>query len=139
MAINRKKTHNVHATFLYSGMPDYWKGDGSRWDDDNGCLFAYYDHTTTLRQLIDNWVSDFANGGDCDTIDENITELDIKVALLEMLSPAGVQDYHGDELAGCAKDYRDANTEEDLANEDWESPFAVVLIETEPVDQDDGE
>jgi len=119
------------ATFLYCGMPDYWPGHGDRWDDNAGCLFAYYDHTTTLRQLIEEWCDDYCNGGDCDTFPDVFTQDDVRNALIGMLSPQGLADYESNAIAGCAADYRDANEIEDIEDDSCELPFAVVLLKIE--------
>jgi hypothetical protein len=81
--------YTVDATFLYSGMIDYWGGDGDRWDDNAGCLFAHYGPASTLRDIIDDLVNDFIAGGDCDTLPEEVTDSDIRKALIEMLSDQG--------------------------------------------------
>jgi hypothetical protein len=123
--IKRKyANHTLEALFLFSGMVDYWGGDGERWDDDKGCLFAPYDHTTTVRDMIDAWVADFEGGGDCDSMPEWITALDVREALLNMLSPQGVKDYHEGALAECAENCEPCE-EEDC---DCELPQAIILL-----------
>jgi hypothetical protein len=112
----------VSATFLYAGMCDYWGGDGDRWDDNKGCLFAYYGRDTTLRGLIDQWVDDFCRGGDCDSLPEDVTENDIKSALLDMLTEEGRRDYDNDAICEFSRDWE--------GDDDYdESPVAIVLIE----------
>lgn len=121
------------ATFLYSGFPDYWRGDSDRWDDDKGCLFSYYDHRTTLKDLIDGWVDDFCAGGDCDSMDEDITDSDVRAALLDMLTDEGRRDYDSGAVAECAKEFGECNDyskDDDLEDCD-EYPFAVVLLAAE--------
>ena len=100
---------SVTADFLYSGFPDYWSGDSDRWDDNNGCLFAYYGARSTLRDIVDSAVNDFCAGGDCDTLHEDVTEEDIRAALLGCLSPAGLADYESGALSEFAQEYADAN------------------------------
>lgn len=97
------------ATYIYSGMADYWGGDGDRWDDNKGCLFAYYGKDTTLHDLIDQLVDDFNSGGDCETMPEDITDGDVRGALLEMLNDRGRADYAAGALAECAVEYAEAN------------------------------
>lgn len=97
------------ATHLYSGMLDYWGGDGDRWDDNKGCLFATYGHGTTLRNIVDEWVEDFNSGGDCDTMPESITDNDVRAALLAMLTDEGRAGYESGAVAECAIDYVEAN------------------------------
>lgn len=103
------------ATHLYNGLPDYWSGDGRRWDDDAGCLFAYYNGRTTLRELIDSAVDDFCMSGDfeafCADNDpwENVTEDDVRAALLDCLTEAGRADYESGAVAECAAEYAAVN------------------------------
>lgn len=120
----------LSADVIYSGFPDYWGGDGDRWDDNKGCLFAYYGRDTTLRDLIDSFVDDFNSGGDCDSMPDEITDHDVRIALLEMLSDQGRQDYANGALAVCAEEYAEANPDEE-DDEHSESPFVVVLITCE--------
>lgn len=98
------ENHTLSAVFLYSGMADYWCGDGERWEDNKGCLFASYDHTTTLHDIVDALCEDFENGGDCDTMPEWITALDVREALLACLSEEGLRDYHSGALCEWAED-----------------------------------
>jgi len=135
------------ATYLYSGMPDYWGGDGRRWDDDAGCVFAYYSTDTTLRDLIDSAVSDWFDNGDFITNDpefdawEDVTEDDVRAALLDCLSEQGRADYESGALSEFAVDYADANgyeagepePEDDVC---CDSPVVIFLLEVE-VDDDD--
>jgi hypothetical protein len=110
----------MRATFLYQGLPDYWGGDGRRWDDDAGCLFYCYDNRTTVRELIDGLVADFNSGGDCDSFPEDVGCSDVRAALLDMLSPKGLGDYHGDRPFEGAVDVDP--DQEDL-------PAVIVLLE----------
>jgi hypothetical protein len=157
----------VTATFIYHGMSDYWGGDGDRWDDNKGCLFAFYGCGTTLRDLIEGWVCDFNSGGDCDTLPEEVTDKDIHAALLDMLSDSGRADYANNAVSEFAQSYADVNgfgayisedgdndvdsvrdrmeedgcSEEsidDALNEDYDSPITVVLIECEVDDEEIG-
>ena len=126
----------IKAQFLFSGFGDYWSGDSDRWDDNKGCLFAHYDHRTTLRDLIDSWVNDFCMGGDCDSLPEEVTESDVRAALLDMLNDKGRADYESGALSEFAKFYADCNdlNEDDEDDEHMESPVAIVLIECEICD-----
>jgi hypothetical protein len=120
----------INATFLYAGMADYWGGDGRRWDDNAGCLFAYYGRDTTLRELVDDWVEDFIAGGDCDSFPEDVTSEDIRAAILEMLSEQGRQDYESGAISEFAQEFADANPDED-EDDGGESPVAIILVELE--------
>jgi hypothetical protein len=98
----------VTAEFLYAGLPDYWQGNGDRWDDDKGCLFAYYGAGTTVRDIIDGAVDDFLSGGDCDTLSDISCDT-IREALLACLSDEGRADYHSGAVSEFALDYADTN------------------------------
>lgn len=122
----------IKATFIYSGMADYWQGNGDRWNDNAGCLFASYGPDTTLRDMIDDWVDDFMGGGDCDTLPDNVMDSDIRAALLAMLSDQGRIVYESGALSEQAIEFAHANDLE--AGEPWpddmgDSPIVIVLIE----------
>jgi len=150
----------IHATYLFSGFIDFWGGDGARWDDNKGCLFSHYGVGTTLREIVDGWAEDFCNGGDCDSFPEEITDSDIRIALLDILSPTDLEDYHSNAVAECAIKYAADNgldtckdcgqkigefheslcTEGagfvedcDCEEDDSESPVCIVLIEVDVV------
>lgn len=93
----------------YFGLVDYWSGTGRRWDDNAGCLFAYYNADTTLRDCVNQWVDDYNSGGDCDSFPEDITSDDILAAILDSLTDEGRDDYHSGALAECAVEYAKAN------------------------------
>ena len=137
MSETAKRT--VSATFLYSGMPDYWHGDGDRWDENKGCLFAYYGPTTTLREMVDEWVDDSRNGDlDDKAAWSDVSDDEIRAALIEMLSPQGRKEYDDETAGPCefARAYADANGIEgdDDGDSDGESPFAVVLVTVDTSD-----
>lgn len=60
----KERAANVSVTYEYRGHPDFWGGNGRRWDSNAGCLFASYDRNTTYADLIDSLVDDFDQGGD---------------------------------------------------------------------------
>jgi hypothetical protein len=125
--------YTVDATFLYSGMIDYWGGDGDRWDDNAGCLFAHYGPASTLRDIIDDLVNDFIAGGDCDTLPEEVTDVDIRKALIEMLSDQGKEDYKIGALSEFAKEFAEVNGLKpghpiDDLDDFGEVPVVIVLI-----------
>ena len=99
----------VTAEFLYAGLPDYWGGNGDRWDDDKGCVFAYYGKGITVRNIIDGAVDDFLGGGDCDSLPDEVTDNDVRAALLASLTDIGRADYANDTVSDFATDYADAN------------------------------
>jgi hypothetical protein len=111
----------------YTGMSDYWGGNGRRWNDNAGCLFAYYDKDTTLRDCVDQWVSEFNSGGDCDAFPAGITSEDIRAAILDAMTPAGRADYESGALADCAKGCEDCEDCDDYC----ESPVWIILVEVD--------
>jgi hypothetical protein len=120
-------------------MGDYWGGNGRRWDNDAGCLFAYYSTDTTLRDIVDGWVNDFCAGGDCDTLPDEVTESDVRAAIIGMLTDKGRDDYASGAVCEQAVAYAEANgfeagvpqdDQEDECSCD-ESPVCIILIECE--------
>lgn len=93
----------------YSGFSDFWGGNGRRWDNNAGCLFAHYGANTRLWECVDQWVDDFMGGSDCDSFPENVTSEDIRAAILDSLTEQGRADYKSGALAGCAAEYAAAN------------------------------
>ena len=128
MAKTEKGT--LSASFEYSGMSDYWGGNGRRWDDNAGCLFTSYSHDTTLRDIIDGLVDDFNAGGDCDDMDDSVTGEDVRAALIEMLSDQGRADYNSGAICEFAADFAACNDADDI-DDLQEYPVVIVLIEFE--------
>lgn len=114
----------LQATFLYRGLPDYWGGVSRRWDDDAGCLFTSYDNRTTVREVIEGLVSDYVNGGDCDSF-VDVSADDVRACLLSMLTADGLRDYHSGALYEGASEV----SEDDADN--YELPAVIVLLEVE--------
>lgn len=127
-----KKTRKITVNLLYTGMGDYWGGNGRRWDDDAGCLFATYGPDTTMQDLVNDWVNDFNTGGDCDSFPEDIYSEDIRQAILkECLNDKGRADYKANNLLGWI-------SHEDFGDEDddfMEYPQAIILVEIENEDE----
>lgn len=115
----------MKATWLYTGVIDYWGGDGRRWDNDAGCVFAYYDRHTTLQSVIDNAAEDYLVSGDFEDSDlwEDVTVEDVHKALLDCLSSDGLKDYYD----GCA-----TVADGDLDYESDNCPVCIFLLELEP-------
>jgi len=121
----------VTVSHEFMGWSDYWGGNGRRWDDNAGCLFAYYGKDTTLKDCVDQWVDDFLSGGDCDSMPEDVTSDDVYEAILTtLLNDRGRQDYHSGALAECAADIADI-TDEEVDDDYCESPIWVILVEVE--------
>lgn len=114
-------TRTVYADYLYSGMVDYWGGDGRRWDDNAACLFAWYSRGTTLKGIIEDLVSDAECGSDAEKIPEDITTDSIRTALLDMLSDSGMRDYE----SGAAYLPADCLDDDDGMSE---LPVMIVLL-----------
>jgi hypothetical protein len=123
----------------YSGLSDYWGGNGDRWDNNAGCLFAYYGAETTLRDCVDGWVNDFCAGGDCDSFHEDITSDDIHNAIMLSMTERARAGYKSGAIAECADAYAQINglgaysedgedDEEDLYEGLDESPVWIIKV-----------
>lgn len=96
------ETIMLTVTHEYVGFSDFWGGNGKRWNDNAGCLFAYYGSSTTLQGCVDQWIDDFMVGGDCEMFPDDITRDDILAAILDWFTQQGRDDYHSGALAECA-------------------------------------
>lgn len=122
----------VTASFEYTGMPDFWGGNGTRWKDTAGCVFAYYGSDTTNAEVVDQWVDDFmSGGGDFDGKDafNNVGEPEIRSALENMFRN---WEADKDKLFDPSMESDPADSDE----EDAESPMAVALIELDDSEDD---
>ncbi len=115
----------LKASFLFSGYSDYFGGHGCD-DDSEHLLHAYYGRDTSLRDIIDYLVEDSWNGPASETLPEDVTDDDVRVALLAMLSDQGRMAYDSGALAECSVDWMEGADDE----EDSESPVFIVLLET---------
>jgi len=97
----------VKASYLYSGMGDYFSGYGCK--DNEALLYAFYGRETTARDIIDEWVEDSWSGDAGEDIPEEVTQDNIRAALLAMFTPAGRADYDSGALSEFAEAYADAN------------------------------
>lgn len=114
----------------FAGWGDYWGGNGRRWDDNAGCLFAFYNGSTTLRDCVDQWCEEFWCGGDCDSFPEEVDVEDIRAAILASFTDQGRADYESGALAEWAANI--ANTYGDKDCEDCdETPVWIILVEVE--------
>jgi len=98
----------VTASYLYSGLPDYFGGHGCIRGRE-ALLYASYGRNTTLKDLIDDAVDDFYNGPAGEEFHEEITDGDVRAALLEMLNARGRADYASGAVCEFAEDYAEAN------------------------------
>lgn len=122
----------ITVTHEYAGLLDYWGGNGRRFDNDAGCLFAGYGAGTTLRDCVDQWCDDFWMGGDCDSFPDDVSQDDIRTTILASLTRQGRDDYESGALAECAADYGAINGihDQDHDFEDCgDSPVWVILVE----------
>jgi hypothetical protein len=135
----------VSVEFLFSGMGDYFGGFGCD-RESQALLYACYDHRTTLRDLVDSWVDDSWSGPAGEDLPEDVTESDVRSAIMDMLSPQGLKDYDSGALAECAVTYAEVNDlpmgDDDGAFEDdddyddyCELPVAILLITWEDEDE----
>jgi len=92
------------AHYLYAGYSDYFSGHGCADDDEHSehLLYACYGHHTTLRDLVDQLVEDSWSSCAAETLPEEVTDRDVRAALLDMLSDEGRADYESGALAECA-------------------------------------
>jgi len=119
------KTKEIKVSYEYSGLSDYWGGNGRRWDNDAGCLFAFYGPDTTTKDCVDQWIEDFNPGGDCDSFPEEISGEDIRNAILECFTEQGKEDYYMGNLCEPTK-----NADWDEYDPDMEEmPMYVILVE----------
>jgi hypothetical protein len=133
----------LSASYIYSGYADYFCGHGC--DDNEYLLYAYYGRHTTLACIIDQLVDD-SNDRE---IPKEVTTNDVRSALLDMLSSAGLADYISGALAECSaaidrltecpdcEAELDGDTDYDCCPEcgewfdDGESPIFIVLLSYE--------
>ena len=100
---------NLSASFMFSGMGDYWSGHGGR-GERGGCAFAYYGKDTTLADLVDQWVEDsWCNDCDFAGIPESVSSDDIREAILESFTDAGRADYESGAICEFAEEYASVN------------------------------
>ena len=104
----------IRVSHEFHGMSDYWGGNGRRWDAGAGCLFAFYGPDTSLADCVDQWVSDFWNGGDFEhhgdgrDAFEDVTDGDIREAIMtDLLNERGRADVASGALCEFAADYED--------------------------------
>lgn len=112
---------NLMARFLFSGSIGFFDGHTCASDEDHSeyLLYANFDGESSLRDIVDQLVDDD------ETLPEDITDSDVRAALLDMLTVDGRADYESGELAVCAVDF---DAESDSGNSD-ESPVYIVLLD----------
>ncbi len=90
------------ASFLYSGYSDYFSGYGCI-EGREHLLYAYYGRHTTLHDIIDELVEDSYTGPASEELSD-ISDDDVRKALLGMLNDEGRAAYESGALAECAAD-----------------------------------
>ncbi len=133
------------ASFLYSGYSDYFSGYGCIKGREH-LLYAYYGRHTTLHDIIDELVEDSYTGPSSGELSDDITNSDVRKALLGMLDNKGISDYESGALAECAASMNHLtecpDCGDDLSDEDidccpecgeWfdqdESPVFIVVLQ----------
>lgn len=105
----RRKPPKVQALYLYSGMSDYWRGDGERWEASKACTFATYGPDCSLRTVINALVDDSNDGPDFQgkPLWDAIEAEDIRQALILSLSPEGLEEWERNDGSPCefAREY----------------------------------
>ncbi len=146
------------ASFVYSGYSDYWGGYVETDCDEYSehLLYACYGRGTSLRDIIDQLVEDSWSGPAIDTLPDDVTEDDVRAALLDtMLNYIGRADYESNAIAECAAEWTTDNNlehcpecDDDGAGDecpecglcyngdDYESPIFVVVLRYEKPDTD---
>src|SRR5688572_11203470 len=94
----------VSASFEYSGLSDYWRGNGQRWNDNAACVFAYYGATTTLREIVDQLIADDSDMDGKEAF-YDLEDADIEAAILDCLTAEGRRAYEAGEISEFAREY----------------------------------
>ena len=146
------------ASYVYSGLGDYFGGHGCADDEDHKefLLYAFYGRKTSLADIVDELVCDSWNGAASEELPEDITDSDVRDAIMtDMLNGRGRADVASGAVAECSANYTadaecacgasltDVDDGDpcpvcDCWNDFDESPtFVVVLEYTYPEDDDD--
>lgn len=131
----------VTASYVFSGLGDYFGGWGT--EQGKSCLlYAHYDHCSTLRDIVDCAVDEFSMGYGSEELPEDVTEDDVRAAILDCLTDGGRADYESGALSEFAAEYAACNDlapgvdiEDQVDDSDLfmyeESPVCIFLIECE--------
>ena len=154
----------IRVSHEFHGHSDFWGGNGRRWDDNAGCLFGFYGPDTSLADCVDQWIDDFCMGGDCDSFAIDISESELREAILtDLFNDRGRADYASGALCEFAADCEDnrecrecgasigceheedcgyfedgADVEPDHCDDDdcYELPVWIILVELETDEND---
>ena len=141
----------LSARYEYAGFSDYWCGHACADDDDHKefLLSTFYGRKTSLADIIDGLVEDSWTGPTGEDLPEDVTDSDVRAALMEMLNDKGRADCADGAIAECSADYgaeSECNDCEasmaDVADDDpcpvcdnWndcgESPVFIVVLDYE--------
>ena len=140
----RTATYTVSVSYLYSGFIDYFSGHGEA--DNEAMLYASYGPETTLRDLVDEFVSDYHSGQSGELAPEDVTSDMVRDAIIDALSDDGRKTYEAGGLCEWAETWRAHNPDwqegEDTDDCMDESPQVILLLSWERIeddDEDDGE
>ena len=127
----------LSASFVYADYSDYFSGysetDCEEYSEH--LLYAYYGRNTSLRDIVDQLVEDSWNGPASESLPEDVTEDDVRRALLDtMLNSRGRADYESGAIAECSAEWM-ADTDDDDCMDDYESPIFVVVLKYEKPEQ----
>ena len=110
-------SYRITISHIYSGLLDYWGGNGDRWENNAGCLFCHYTSKTTYKEAVETFFEDYLMGGDCDSFPDDIPDDMIKTALEHQLG-------NNEKIIDPAKYLDEADDDED----DYESPVWIILV-----------
>ncbi len=137
------------ARYEYAGFADYhWGCSGEDY-----VLYASYGRGTTVRDIVDQLVSDSYTGPASEDLPEEVMDGDVRAALLEMLSDAGRADYESGAVAECAANYATesecgecgrslADVDDDMCPDcdtwidEGESPIFIVILDYEEAEEE---
>ena len=137
----------------YDGLPDYWSGNGRRWDGNAGCLFASYGADTTWRDLISGLLDDYVMSGDFEgEVWADINTEQLEPAITNALRGYGYSNYREDEVCRWARELGENNGHDYDAPEDapkrcdccWdpsamtELPQLILLVEIAGQEDENG-
>jgi hypothetical protein len=105
----------LSASYLYAGYSDYFGGHGETDCEEYSehLLYAFYGRDTSLHDIIDQLVEDSYNGPAGETLPEDVTQDDVRAALLDMLTDEGRADFLCGAVAECSAAWTAANPLED--------------------------
>jgi hypothetical protein len=126
----------VTAKLIYTGMPDYWSGDGDCHNETSCCTHVWFGPITTLKDIIID--TEAEAGAYCEQLPEEITDLHVRLALFEMLTPEGQISYLDDSVFEAAKySYSDFYSVREAMMEEFDK--VALLVDSNHPGFDDAE